>query len=162
MKETSVEKNDTHIFPHPWSTVVKGFWTKYPNKHMSFVKFANIVDMEIINSDTLKLTRIMHSKVPMTFFYLYSKEEIIIDLKEKSLDMTSSMIKKSKMFPLGKENCKYISIINKFGIEQTLYKKKMLSSNKITNFLEYFNNNFSKGCQIVEENSKEFENEPLN
>ena len=162
MKENSVEKNETHIFPHPWSAVVKGFWTKYPNKHMPFVMFDHIVDMEIINSDTLKLTRIMHSKLPMTFFYLYSKEEIIIDFKEKSLDMTTSMIKKSKIFPLGKENCKYISFINKDGKEQTLYKKKMLSSNKITNFLEYFNNNFLKGCQIVEENSKKYESELIN
>ena len=50
-----VEKIDTHTFLYSWPTVIKSFWTKYPNPHMSYVKFNNVIDMEIIDSEKIKI-----------------------------------------------------------------------------------------------------------
>ena len=146
-----VEKLDTHTFLFSWPTVIKSFWTKYPNPHMSYVKFNNVIDMEIIDSEKIKIKRLMFSK--LTVLIMYSIEDIIINLKEKSMEFSTSMLKKSKVFPFGEENCKYAAATID-GIERTIYTKKMLSNAKILKFMDYFNKSFLKGCQTIEEKCK--------
>jgi len=149
----TVEKINNYTFQFSWPTVVKGLWIKYPNKHLSFVKFNHVIDMEIVDSNTIKIKKLMYSKVG--FFFMYSIEDIIIDFKGKSFDMTTSMLKKSKAFPFGKENCKYMGI-DIDGVEKTLYTKRMLTSDTILKWMNYFQNSFVKGCKIIDENCKNF------
>lgn len=156
MIENPLEKIETHIFYHPWRSVIQGFWTKYPNKQMAFVKFNHVIDFEIVDSNIITFKRLMHCKIPHLPLFSYSIEDIKIDLKEKVLEMKSFLIKKSKFFPFGDEYCKYLSQ-NKDGKDCTVYTKTVMSSNKISKFLGYFNKAFEKGCQIVEENTQKFE-----
>lgn len=153
-----VRKEETYKFHHPWPIVVKAFWIKYPNPKFQYVKFNKVIDMEVIDSDIIRVKRIMFSKIKDIFLQLYSLEDIVINFKESTLEMETLMLKKSMFVPLGKEICRYISI-NENGNNYTLYTKIIESTNKIKLFLDYFSNNFVKGCQVVEENIIKLENQ---
>lgn len=176
----------SHTFLYPWESVVKGFWTKYPNKKLSSVIFNKVIDMEIIDDTKLLIKRMMFSK--FFFFWGHSIENIVIDLQNKNLTMVSTVTKRSKFAPHGTEICIYKAIeeeegeakdnseqnkkweggwkreeedlnkVRKEGGGKTLYTKELFSFVRIMKLLENLNHSFKTGCSVVEELSRSFEN----
>ena len=177
---------NSYTFQYSWESVVKGFWLKYPNKKISNVIFNKVIDMEIIDNTKLLIKRMMFTK--FLFFWGHSIETIILDLEKRNLSIVSTITKRSKISPHGKEICVYQAINDDFEEkdsqekktnwkeeewkrkdeemnserrergERTLYTKELFSYVKIMKMLENLNHTFKTGCSIVEELSRNFEN----
>ena len=176
---------NSYTFLYSWESVVKGFWLKYPNPKFPNVIFNKVIDMEIIDDTKLLIKRMMFSKY--VWFWGHSIENITIDLKNRTLSMVTTITKRSKLSPNGKENCVYKAIEEEEGGREvegrskteeegvkreneqekeerregggrTLYTKELFSHVKIMKILGNLNHSFEKGCKIVEELSRSFEN----
>lgn len=142
-----------YIFSFAWEKVVKGFWTKYPNKSFSNVIFNKVIDMKIIDDHTLFIQRMMFSEY--FWFWGYSIENITLDLQKKKLEMNTVITKRSRLSPSGKEICIYEA--DKENDKNTIYRKALFSNQKIVQILGSLNLSFKKGCHLIEDYCKKLD-----
>ncbi|KRX03893.1 hypothetical protein PPERSA_04771 [Pseudocohnilembus persalinus] len=146
------QTQNQYVFQYPWETVIKGFWSKYPSQEMNFVKFNNVIDMQLLPNQDISFKRLMYTKF-QKFIWAYSVEEIIIKFDEKVMEMKTELIQKSSLFPplgAGAELIKYQA----FDGFQTLYEKSIKnqeSTQFLKKYMDKFSDSFKKGCQIVED-----------
>ena len=160
-KQNSPGKSE-YSFPYEWKTVVRAFWDKYPNEMMDFIKYNQVVDIDILEDGKLQIQRIQKAQ-KWRYLWAYSLEKITFDFENKIMDLTTIPLKKCSLIPIGGiETIRYSAyqdLIEK--CEKTLYTKSLAVKGTMTKFVEKFNDGFKKGCDIVEKNCEEFKNMAL-
>eukprot|EP01017_Pseudomicrothorax_dubius_P031919 TRINITY_DN4124_c0_g5_i2.p1 TRINITY_DN4124_c0_g5~~TRINITY_DN4124_c0_g5_i2.p1 ORF type:complete len:161 (-),score=28.55 TRINITY_DN4124_c0_g5_i2:289-771(-) len=145
-----------HIFNHPWEIVMKSLWNKYPNKDLDFVKFSRVIDLQLLDDNSLFIRKLVFCKKYM-MMWAYTVEEMKLDVKNRICELKTEIVKKPSYLP------------NITGVERIIYKahdgardrtvyRKLLSSTSsmFVKYLEKFNTSYEKGCQILEEKCHEF------
>lgn len=146
-------RRDEYSFNFDWKTVVKAFFNKYPHKDLDFVVYNKVIDLKRINEDTILVKRVMYCKKFMVL-WSYTTEEIMINLKEKKLDLQTKLLAASKAFPDITEKITYQPLPENPGV--TLYTKLLESRSQFSKMFSKFSSGFEKGCKIVEEKCKDF------
>jgi len=154
---STYSRTDEHIFNFDWTTVVKALWNKYPHKDMDFVIYNKVVDLKLLDEDTILVKKIMYCK---KYFLLwsYTLEETKINFKNKILDLETKLIAASKAFPQsGIEKISYFQLPDKPGC--TLYTKYIESKSTVSKYYHKLGSSFQKGCEIIEEKCREILND---
>jgi PRELI-like family len=149
---SNFSRNDEYRFNFDWKTVVKAFFNKYPHKDLDFVVYNKVIDLKRINEDTLIIKRVMYCKKYMVL-WSYTTEEIMINLKDKKLDLQTKLLACSKAFPEITEKITYQTVPE--NPSMTLYTKLLESKSTFSKMYSKFSSGFEKGCKIVEEKCNE-------
>ena len=62
MAQTFQQKKDEYLFKYPWETVVKAFWNKYPSHEFKSIIFNKVVDIKLLDDDSLIIKRLVYFK----------------------------------------------------------------------------------------------------
>ncbi|XP_077982550.1 PRELI domain containing protein 3A-like [Glandiceps talaboti] len=90
-----------HVFSHPWETVVKAAWRKYPNPMNPSVVGLDVIDRYVDNKGRLISHRLLCTEwgLPRWIATMlggnrvcYASEESIVDRKEKTLTLQSNNV----------------------------------------------------------------------
>jgi len=90
--------SDTHIFEHPWETVVQACWRKYPNPMNTNVQGTDVVDRSVDQNGVLHSHRLMTTDWAMPGWVarlvgmperMYISEHSEVNPEEKSMAMKS-------------------------------------------------------------------------
>jgi len=151
--EPSTAKTDQYIFNYNWETVIKGFWNKYPHKDLDFVVYSRVIDMKLLDDDSILVKKLMFCK-KFKLIWAYTMEEIKIDFDQKILDLKTQVLAASKCLPTeGVERICYQALQNEPS--KTMYTKFLESKSTIQKYYGKLNSGFEKGCRIVEEKCNE-------
>ena len=122
------KQSKNYVFPYDWKTVMKGFWNKYPDKKLDFVKWNKVIGFDINEDGSLKFRRVIYIKK----FYLiwaYGQEELHFNFRQKILDAKTRVLKKSSWVPYSAdEYIQYREFFNKDNLiekKNTMYKKML-------------------------------------
>ncbi len=139
---------------------MKGFWQKYPSPEFDFVKFNNVIDMQLISDNCLTVRRLMYTRI-QKFMWAYAIEDIRLYFDDRLMEMKTELVKKSSLFPPVNNGVEKI-IYRAFGDtpHYTQYLKTLEneSSSFVKKYLDKINNSFTKGCRIVEDKCKSIMN----
>ena len=135
-----------HIFPYKFEIVIKGLWNKYPTLLIPFVQFHKVIDMKMISEDVIAFKKLMYTT--SYFTWAYAIEDIKIDLKNRVLEMKTSILKsKMKVDPNAIEYIVYKALPKER--EETLYTKAFKSGEIVSKFESKIASTFSLGAGIV-------------
>ena len=151
MPEEKDKKNQsqTFTFDHDWKTVMKGFWNKYPDKKLDFVKWNKVIGFDVTEDGNIKFKRIIFIK-KLYFIWAYGLEELTFDFKKRILDAKTSVLRKSMWVPYSADEfIQYKEFLNKDKFN-TIYEKILdYKTGAVSNFLSKVNKSYVKGCMIV-------------
>jgi len=98
-----------HTYNHPWDTVVKAVWRKYPNPHNPAVKGVDVVDRSLDDQGRLRSHRLMITNWGMPKWVamiiglqesVYASEHSIVDPEKKTFILNSRNISMGKVLKM--------------------------------------------------------------
>lgn len=165
--EKAKNQSQEYTFDYDWSTVMKGFWNKYPDKKLDFVKWNKVIGFDVTEDGNIKFKRIIFIK-KLYFIWAYGLETLEFDFKTKILDAKTRVLKKSMWVPYSADEfIQYKQFLNNNKITTTYRKILDYKSGAVSTFLSKVNKSYIKGCMIVahkcmliKQLEEKFKNEP--
>ena len=149
MPEVKKNQSQNYTFDYDWKTVMKGFWNKYPDRKLDFVKWNKVIGFDVNEDGSIKFKRVIFIR-KLYFIWAYGLEELEFNFKNKIMDAKTKILKKSICVPYtADEFIQYREFMNRDKLATTYQKILDYKTGAVSNFLSKVNKSYIQGCTIV-------------